>query len=93
MIGQTIGPGGKTMGSYNDDVEFGDGEVKEYAANVIAENLLNQVDDEGFTITHLQAIVDYRKNDTALAGTNAFATTKRGETRIRKTTHGWDLLV
>eukprot|EP00980_Cylindrotheca_fusiformis_P000803 scaffold196_cov113-Cylindrotheca_fusiformis.AAC.4 len=34
------------------DVEFDDGMVKEYSANVIAEELFNQTDDEGFTVTH-----------------------------------------
>ena len=75
VIGRAVGPDGQTTGSYNADprfnslvydVEFGDGEVKAYAANIIAENLLNQVDDEGFTITHLKSIVSHRKGNTAL---------------------------
>ena len=57
VIGRTIDPTGRTVGTYNDnpiintcvyDVEFPDGEVKEYSANVIAENLLSQVDTQGF---------------------------------------------
>ena len=52
---RSIGPDGHSVGSYHDnpilnsvvyDVEFPDGQVKEYAANVIAENMLTQVDDE-----------------------------------------------
>ena len=102
VIGRTIGTDGQTTGSYSEDprfnslvydVEFGDGEVKEHAADIIAENLLNQVDDEGFTITHLKAVVDYRKDETALDESTAYAFTKRGGKRMRKTTHGWDLLV
>eukprot|EP00957_Ditylum_brightwellii_P093901 7150663-Ditylum_brightwellii.AAC.1 len=49
---RALGPNGRTACSYNDnpmlnstvyEVEFPDGEVKEYAANVIAENILMQV--------------------------------------------------
>ena len=31
------------------DVEFPDGQIKEYAANVIAQNMYSQVDSEGRT--------------------------------------------
>eukprot|EP00957_Ditylum_brightwellii_P111114 8472707-Ditylum_brightwellii.AAC.1 len=52
---RALGPNGRTAGSYHDnpvlnstiyEVEFPDGEVKEYAANVIAKNMLTQVDYE-----------------------------------------------
>ena len=75
------------------DVEFDDGDVKEYSANVIAEELLSQVDDEGFTLTHLDAILDHRKDSTALDGREAYATTKGGQRRLRKSTRGWSLMV
>ena len=53
-------PNGKTTGTYHEkpwmntliyDVEFPDGEVKEYDANTTAENILSTVDDEGYTVT------------------------------------------
>ena len=52
IIGRTVSPQGKTMGPNHKnpilnsiiyDVEFPDSEVKEYAANILAENLLSQV--------------------------------------------------
>ena len=43
------------------DVGFPDREVKEYSANLIAENLLSQVDDEGFTLTVLTAYLNIQK--------------------------------
>eukprot|EP00957_Ditylum_brightwellii_P062977 4779512-Ditylum_brightwellii.AAC.1 len=52
---RVLGHDGRTAGSYHDhpmlnstiyEVEFLDGEVKEHAANVIAENMLIQVDYE-----------------------------------------------
>ena len=48
VSGRTVGPDGKTIGTFHDTpifnsivyyVDFPDGEVKEYAANVIAENI------------------------------------------------------
>lgn len=56
---RAISPEGKTTGTYHDDpmmntmeyeVEFDDRMVREYAANVIAENMLSQADSEQFTV-------------------------------------------
>ena len=35
------------------DVEFPNGQVKEYSANSIAENMLTRVDKDGFSMTLL----------------------------------------
>ena len=43
------------------DVEFPDGAVKNYAANVIAENVLSQVESSGFYKQALDKIVIHRK--------------------------------
>ncbi len=102
VMGQTIGPTGRVDGTYDEnpilntmmyDVEFNDGEVREYAANVIAENLLNQVDDEGFTMTRLKSINDHKTTDSAVTKSNAYTTNRLGVKRMRKTTCGWSLLV
>ncbi len=45
------------------EVEFDDGNVREYSANIIAENMLSQVDDEGFARIMMEAIVDYQKDE------------------------------
>ena len=55
--------------------------------------MLSQVDNEGFTITLLNSILDYRKDDSAVTKDVQYATTKRGGRRMRKTTCGWKLLV
>jgi len=89
-------------GTYNDnpllsihpyDGEFDDSNVKEYAANTIAENLLTQVDDEGFTTTHLEAIVGHCQLPDAVFASDSSAITKRGAKRLRKTIRVWDLQV
>ena len=42
------------------DVEFPDGEVREYSANTLAENIYAQVDTEGHSYNILDGIVDYK---------------------------------
>ena len=102
VVGRAVGPDGLTTGTFSDipilnsivyDVEFPDGEFKEYSANVIAENMLSQVDDEGFTLTMLDSILDYKKDDSAVEKDAQYATTKRGGRRLRKATCGWKLLI
>ena len=60
----TIGPDGQVTGTYYNNpylnaVEFPDGQVKEYAANIIVENMLTQVDSDGMSTTLMEAIVDH----------------------------------
>jgi hypothetical protein len=93
---------GNPVGAYNSqpflntavyDVEFPDGAVKQYAANVIAENMYSQVDIDGHRYNLLDEIVDYRKDGTALSRENMYVISKRGNRSLKKTTRGWDLLV
>ena len=72
MIHISLGPEGTVVGSYEEkplhnsiiyDVEFNDGTVKEYSANVIAENMLTQVDSDGFSTTMMNGIIDQRKDE------------------------------
>ena len=48
------------------DVEFPDVEAREYDANIIAENMLSKVDNDGFTIHHLSQIVEASSDDSAV---------------------------
>jgi hypothetical protein len=76
------------------EVEFPDGQLKEYAANVIAENMLSQVDSDGYSLSMMKAITGYRKDaPVAMPKTDKYLTTPSGQKRIRKTTVGWSLLV
>jgi hypothetical protein len=47
------------MNSIVYEIEFPDGQVKEYSANVIAENVLTQVVSDGFSTSLMDAIGDY----------------------------------
>jgi hypothetical protein len=100
---RAIGPDGTVAGTSVEnsclktmiyEVEFADGQSKAYAANVIAENMLTQVDSDGFSRTMMEAIVDYRKDEAvAVPKTDKYLTTTSGQQRLRKTTVGWKLLI
>jgi Reverse transcriptase (RNA-dependent DNA polymerase) len=73
-------------------VEFPDGDIGEYAANVIAENMYAQCDIEGNQYLLLDAIVDHRKDGHAVEKADMYIYTN-GRKNLRKTTHGWHLCV
>ena len=103
VIQRSIGAEGTTLGSYDDnpflnsiiyDVEFDDGTVKEYGANIIAENNLTQVDSDGLSRTMMKAIICHQKDEaTAVSKSDKYVVTKRGQKKLRKTTCGWKLLI
>jgi hypothetical protein len=74
-------------------VEFTDGTIEQYAANVIAENMYAQVDDEGNMFQLLDEIMDHKKDDTAIDIANSTVTTSSGNVKPKITTQGWQLLV
>ena len=74
-------------GHYDDDpflnsmiyeIEFPDGQVKEYAANVIAENMLTQVDSDGYSMMMMRGIINYQQDkNVAIPKSDMYVTTKR----------------
>ena len=103
VIKRAFGPDGKVAGKYDDnpylnsimyEVELTDGRIKEYRANIIAENMLTQVDLDGFSLALMEGIIDYKCDDSiAIPKADKYITTGRGQRRLRKTTAGWKLLV
>ena len=71
---------------------FEDGTEETYTANLIAESLYSQIDDEGPRLQPMQEIVDHSKHDSALQEGDAYYTTKAGP-KPKRTTRGWRLLV
>ena len=100
---RAINPNGKIEGEYDDnpvlnshlyEVEFTDGSVREYSANLIAENMLTQVDEDGYSLTMMNAIINHEVDPAvAINKEDGYVTTKQGTRRMRKTTAGWRLLV
>ncbi len=74
------------------DMEFPDGAIKQYAANVIAENVLNQVDASGHHFQFPSGISHNEKLGNAVSKKNTYITTKRGVCKLRQTTVGWKFL-
>ena len=74
------------------DVEFPDGAIKQYAANVIAEMVLSQVNSNGCHTQELEHIVLHERMGNALLFKDAYIDTKRGVRKLRQTTIGWNFL-
>jgi hypothetical protein len=73
-------------------VEFPDGSTEEYAANVIAENMYSQVDEEGRQFNILTELIGHCMNTDAI-GKSQGQFTVRGRTHPICTTKGWQLCV
>ena len=75
VLRRSIDETGRAVGNWNDNqllnsmvykVEFPDGNTKKYAANIIAENVLAQVDPDGSHSSMMEAILDHRRSDNAV---------------------------
>ena len=70
------------------DVELPHGKIKYFSANVIAENMHAQVDDDGHDVQMLDAIVYYRKDRNKADKDDTRLRTKSRQQILRKTTSG-----
>jgi len=75
------------------EVQFTDGTVEKYTANVIADNMYAQIDDEGNTFQLLHEIMDHKKDGTAIDIADGMITSANGNVKPKVTTAGWWLLV
>ncbi len=73
------------------EVQFDDGTVERYHANIIAEHIYNQVDRDGYGMELLDEIIGYKRDKDALTMDKAFITVN-GQRRRVQTTKGWWLL-
>ena len=64
-----------------------------YTANVIAQNLWNQVDDDGYNYNSLYEVTGHRRNDDAIPQEDGFFETSNRIRRRVITTKGWDFNV
>ncbi len=75
------------------EVEYMDGTIEAITANIIAENLLAQVDENGQRHILLDEIEQHRKNEDAVSREQGTYTTKNGLKKKVRTTKGWQLHV
>ena len=73
-------------------VEFPDGREESLTANIIAQHLYSQIDEEGNKHLLLDDIIDYKRSGNAIDKRDAFVTMKNGVRRRKETTQGWSLL-
>ena len=74
------------------DVEFTDGHSESLSANLIAQHLYSQIDEEGNRHILLEDITDHRRGESAVDKGDAFITMSNGVKRRRETTQGWEML-
>ena len=67
--------------------------MRKYAADIIALNLLAQVDPEGYQTNVLKAILYHNHYGTAVPMSGKYLKTKQGRQTQRKTTVGWSLQI
>ena len=94
---------GRTTGTYHDnpflntityDIEFPNGQVKEYGANIIAEIMLTQVDSDGYSLSLMDSIIDHRRDPSqAIPIEDKHIMTKSRQKWLQKTMKGWKLLI
>ena len=75
------------------DVEFTDGSIEKYAANIITQNMFAQVNDEGREHPIMKDIVDHKKYHTAILISEGKSHSYNGIESPKVTTRGWKVLV
>ena len=75
------------------EVDYADGTIKVITTNVIVENVLAHVDEEGHRQLMLDKIIDHRTNGNEIKKENGIFTMSTGLKRKNMTTRGWELCV
>jgi hypothetical protein len=75
------------------EVKFPDGSSDAFGANVIAESMYSQIDDEGHSFQILKEIIDHKSDGNAVSSDDGFTEEPDGAPTPRRTTKGWKLLV
>ena len=74
-------------------VEYADCEKYAFSANVIAENMFTQIDEEGNHHVLMEKITDYRFDEAVVKSHDAFVTPSFGTKHRRQTTQGVSLCI
>ena len=71
------------LNSITYEVEFSDGKEKEYSANLIAKNMLTQVNVDGYSLTLMEGIVDCSKDESmTVSNEDKHITIKSGQQQL-----------
>ena len=93
VVRQSLDSDSRMTGTYHDnpflntityDIEFSNGQVKEYGANIIAKNMLTQVDSDGYSLSLMDSIIDHSKDPSqAIPMEDKYITTKSWQRRLQ----------
>jgi len=72
---------------------FNNGTIEEYVANIIASNIYEEGDADGFLSLLLYQIVDHKSSGEAIKLYDKYITARTGTRRMRQTTVGWLFLI
>ena len=75
------------------EIEYTDGTMQQPVANIIADNMMSQVDSEGHNYQVLTEVTDQNKDDSAIANVSGFIKSSSGNLHRNRTTRVWKLLV
>ena len=75
------------------EVEYTYGTTEQLADNIIAENMMSQVDSEGHHYQLLTGVTEHKKDDSATAKVGGLINSSSGNLHRNKMTCGWKLLV
>ena len=98
MIKRSVDSDGKVIRNYNElrvlntmlyDVKLPDVFIKQYSANLIAENILMQSDGDRLHHHLLEGILDHSKDKREIENKYKYFVSNRGRRYMRKTTVGW----
>jgi len=98
VIGRCKDKNGRVIGLFNKnpilntqiyDVMFPDGSVKQYAANIIAENIFAQIDEYGYRYQLLKNIINHKKGTNAIKRGDEWIISQNGNRSRKHTTKGW----
>ena len=67
------------------EVELLGGQVKNYAANVVTENIISQIDYKEYSATLVNSNVDYKIDDSEVDTEDKYIVTRIGKHGLRKT--------
>ena len=73
------------------EVEYSDGHTAALAANVIAENIFAQIDEEGYRHVLFHEIIGHRVDGTQVKQEDAFVKSKNGVKRRKEPTKGHEM--
>ncbi len=102
VMQHSVDSNGKVIGGFNENpllntilhkCEFKNGTTKEYTTNMIASNIFQESDADGYSSLFLYHIIDHKRSGNAVSMEDKFFVTKSGTKCMRQTTVGWKLLI